>query len=163
MSFRIALLGKQDRRAFASGAEMLDRYFRERVTQDVRRRITACFIALDDDGDNDGAIAGFYTLAATSLLLDALPPERARGLPRYPVVPAVLLGRLAVATAYQGKRLGGALVADALLRAAQSEVMAHAMLVEAKDEQAARFYEHLGFARLIDDRLRLIRPLASPA
>lgn len=159
MSFRIALLGKQDRTAFASGAEMLDRYFRERVTQDVRRRITACFIALDDDG----VIAGFYTLAATSLLLDALPPERARGLPRYPVVPAVLLGRLAVATAYQGKRLGGALVADALLRAAQSEVMAHAMLVEAKDEQAARFYEHLGFARLIDDRLRLIRPLASPA
>ncbi|GAA0329968.1 hypothetical protein GCM10009087_45200 [Sphingomonas oligophenolica] len=155
MTYRITLLGKQDRAAFASGSEPLDRYFRERATQDVRRRVASCFVAIDETE----AAAGFYTIAATSLVLDKLPPEQAKRLPRYPVVPAVLLGRLAVASTHQGKRLGGALVADALLRATQSEIMAYAMVVEAKDEQAARFYEHLGFLRVGDDRLRLIRAL----
>jgi len=155
MSYRIALLGKQDRTAFDSGSEALDRYFRERVTQDVRRRVASCFVAIDEA---DG-IAGFYTIAATSLVLDTMSDEQARRLPRYPVVPAVLLGRLAVATAHQGKRLGGALVADALLRATRSEVMAYAMIVEAKDAPAARFYAHLGFTRLRDDQRRLIRAL----
>ncbi len=155
MTYRIELLGKQDRTAFVSGSEALDRYFRERVTQDVRRRVASCFLALDDAE----SIAGFYTIAATSLVLDKLPADQAKKLPRYPVVPAVLLGRLAVATDHQGKRLGGALVADALLRATRSEIMAYAMIVEAKDDQATRFYEHLGFVRLGDDSLRLIRAL----
>jgi GNAT superfamily N-acetyltransferase len=155
MTYRIELLGKQDRAGFASGSEPLDRYFRERVTQDVRRRVASCFLAIDEADE----IAGFYTIAATSLVLDKLPAEQAKKLPRYPAVPAVLLGRLAVATAHQGKRLGGALVADALARATRSEIMAYAMIVEAKDDQAERFYEHLGFVRLGDDRLRLIRAL----
>ena len=90
----------------------------------------------------------------------ALPiSDHAKRLPRYPVIPAVLLGRLAIAKSHQGKRLGGALVADALLRAARSEVMAYAMVVDAKDEAAVRFYEHLGFTRLDDDPRRLIRAL----
>ncbi|MEG3146370.1 GNAT family N-acetyltransferase [Sphingomonas sp. RT2P30] len=155
MSYRVALLGKQDRAAFVSGSAALDRYFRERISQDVRRRVASCFVALDDSD----AVAGFYTIAATSLVLDQLSPDQAAKLPRYPVVPAVLLGRLAVATAHQGKRLGGALLADALLRATRSEVMAYAMIVDAKDEAAARFYAHHGFVRLGDDRLRLIRAL----
>ena len=70
-----------------------------------------------------------------------------------------MLGRLAVAQAHQGKRLGGALVADAILRATRAEVMAHAMVVDAKDEAAALFYQHLGFTRLGDDGRRLIRAL----
>ncbi len=155
MSYRVALLGKQDRTTFVSGSPTLDRYFRERVTQDVQRRVASCFVAFDD-GD---AVAGFYTIAATSLVLDQLAADQAAKLPRYPVVPAVLLGRLAVATTHQGKRLGGALLADALLRATRSEVMAHAMIVDAKDEAAARFYAHHGFVPLGDDRLRLIRAL----
>jgi predicted N-acetyltransferase YhbS len=75
------------------------------------------------------------------------------------VIPAILLGRLAVATAHRGKRLGGALVADALARAGQSHIMAYAMVVEAKDAEAGRFYEHLGFEPLPDNALRLLRRL----
>lgn len=99
-------------------------------------------------------------MAATSLQFDALSVERSRKLPRYPVVPAILMGRLAVSLAHQGNRLGSALVADAFLRSGRSEIAAYAMVVNAKDERAARFYEHLGFERLPDATLRLIRPLA---
>lgn len=150
----IGPLDEHDRKSFVSGSEPLDRYFRERVTQDVRRRLTSCFVAVADDG-----VAGFYTLAATSIAFAELAPERAKRLPRYPVVPAVLLGRLAIARHHQGKRLGSALVADAILRSTRSDVVAYAMLVDAKDETVAKFYEHLGFERLPSNRLRLIRPL----
>lgn len=154
-SYRIELLDAHDCSAFVSGSEPLDRYLREQARQDMKRRVASCFVAVGDDRE----IAGYYTMAATSLLVDALPAERARRLPRYPSVPAVSLGRLAVATSHKGKQLGGALVADALFRAARAEVMAYAMVVDAKDEQAVRFYEHLGFERLGDDRSRLIRSL----
>jgi ribosomal protein S18 acetylase RimI-like enzyme len=153
--FRIEPLAGHDRKRFSCGSEMLDRYFREQVTQDIKRRVASCFVAVDDDG----RIAGFYTLAATSIAVDKLSVERARKLPRYPVVPGVLLGRLAVATGFQGQRLGSSLVADAILRSTRSDVVGHLMVVDAKDEAAARFYEHLGFHRLGDEPFRLVRPL----
>lgn len=153
--YRVELLGAHDRSAFTSGSEALDRYLQQQAKQDMRRRVASCFVAVDGAGD----IAGFYTIAASSLVLDLLPTEQAKRLPRYPTAPAVLLGRLAVAKAHQGKRLGGALVADALLRATRAEVMAYAMIVDAKDYVAARFYEHLGFVRLGDDKRRLVRAL----
>jgi GNAT superfamily N-acetyltransferase len=154
-AYRIELLGAHDRAAFVSGSDALDRYLREQAKQDMRRRVASCFVAVDDDG----VIAGYYTIAATSLILDKLSPERIKRLPRYPSIPAVLLGRLAIAQAHQGKRLGGALVADALLRATRAEVMAYAMVVDAKDARAVSFYEHLGFERLGDDPRKLIRSL----
>ena len=153
--YRIERLANHDRANFISGSDALDRYLHQQAGQDMRRRVASCFVAVDSAGQ----IAGYYTLAATSLLLDLLPAEHAKRLPRYPTVPAVLLGRLAVAKAQQGKRLGGALLADALIRAAGAEVMAYAMVVDAKDDGAVRFYQHLGFARLGDDERRLVRAL----
>lgn len=153
--YGIEPLADHNRKTFTSGSEGLDRYFRDGVTQDVRRRVANCFVAIGSEGD----LAGCYTLAATSVLVDALAPERQRKLPRYPLVPAILLGRLAVATSHQGKRLGSALVADALIRASSSEIAAHLMVVDAKDEAAARFYEHLEFTRLEGAGLRLVRAL----
>ena len=153
--YRIELLSRQSRDDFVCGSPELDRYLRERAMQDMRRRVASCFVAVDDA---DG-IAGFYTIAATSVALELLPAEWEKRLPRYPAVPAVLLGRLAVASAHHGKGLGGLLVADALLRAAQSEIMAHALVVSAKDENAVRFYGHLGFEHMDDDGRKLIRRL----
>ena len=66
-------------------------------------------------------------------------------MPRYPTVPAVRMGRLAVDQAFKGQGLGSALLADALARAARSEVAAYALLVDAKDQTAAEFYRHYGF------------------
>ena len=154
MNYRIEALAAHDRNGFASGSEALDRYFREVVTQDIRRRIAKCFVAVDENE----IVAGYYTICATSVGLGELPPARAKKLPRYPAIPAVLLGRLAVSSKHQGKQLGAVLVVDACERAARSDIAALLMLVDAKDEAAARFYDHLGFERLGNGR-RLIRRL----
>ena len=154
MTYRIEPLAGQDRANFASGSDALDRYFRERVSQVVRRRVANCFVAVDPHGD----IAGYYTICATALSPDALPLARAKKLPRYESIPAVLLGRLAVSEEHRGKGLGAAMVFDACERSKGSEIAAYGVLVDAKDENAARFYEHLGFERLSTGR-RLIRRL----
>jgi ribosomal protein S18 acetylase RimI-like enzyme len=146
-----------DRTGFHSGSVALDRYCREQVTQDIRRRVAACFVALDERQ----RIAGYYTLASASLMLADLPAGIGKRLPRYPTVPAVRMGRLAVDKAFSRQGLGGALLADALARATRAEIAAHALMVEAKDDQAAAFYEHHGFIALSETPLTLFLPVAT--
>jgi len=92
-------------------------------------------------------VAGYYTLAATGVALGDLPEKAAKRLPRYPMIPAVLIGRLAVDRRYQGRKLGGALLFDAIKRTVRSEVAAYAVVVDAKDDAAVTFYERFGFQR----------------
>ena len=155
--FRIEPLGKQDRSGFACGSEPLDRYFRAQVSQDIRRRVAACYIALEQDS---GRIAGFYTLSASQVAVADLPEDIRRKLPRYPAVPAVRLGRLAVDQAFKGHGLGGTLLVDAAMRALRSDIAAFAMVVDAKDEQGAAFYRHHGFVDLSADDRTLFVALA---
>lgn len=156
--FRLTPLdAEHDRAAFNCGSEPLERYLREQVTQDVRRRVAACFVALAEGL----RIAGYYTLASASLLLADLPASVGKKLPRYPTVPAVRMGRLAVDQAFKGQGLGGALLADALDRAVRSEIAAYALMVDAKDEAAAAFYRHHGFIALPDSPFTLFLPLAT--
>ncbi|MGB7988666.1 MAG: GNAT family N-acetyltransferase [Candidatus Methylophosphatis roskildensis] len=155
---RVALLdAAHERTAFDSGTEVLDRYLHHQAMQDVRRRVTACFVAVADEQ----RIVGYYTLASASLLLNDLPPAIGKKLPRYPTVPAVRMGRLAVDRSFRGQGLGGALLADALTRAASSEIAAFAMAVDAKGVNAAAFYQHHGFIALPDSPLTLFLPLAT--
>jgi GNAT superfamily N-acetyltransferase len=157
--FRIETLsGAHDRSTFESGSNELDQYLRERASQDIKRRLTMCFVAIDAETRD---VAGFYTLAATSIALGALPPEIVRKLPRYPVIPATLLGRLAVGRRHQGKGLGAALLADALIRTSRVEVGVFAMLVDAKNKAAQRFYERFGFTLLPGEAHRLLLPIAT--
>jgi ribosomal protein S18 acetylase RimI-like enzyme len=152
----VPLDAAHDRTGFNSDSEPLNRYLREQVTQDIRRRVAACFVALKD-GER---IAGYYTLASASLLLVDLPASIGKKLPRYPTVPAIRMGRLAVDQDFKGQGLGGALLADALDRAIRSEIAAFALMVDAKDEAAAAFYRHHGFIAL-PDSLTLFLPLAT--
>jgi ribosomal protein S18 acetylase RimI-like enzyme len=151
------LNGAHDRTTFDSGSVSLNKYLREQVSQDVRRRVAACFVATTDGK----RIAGYYTLASASLLLSELPPSTGKKLPRYPTVPAVRMGRLAVDQDFKGQGLGGALLADALDRAAGSEIAAFALMVDAKDEAAVAFYRHHGFIALPDSPRTLFLPLAT--
>jgi ribosomal protein S18 acetylase RimI-like enzyme len=156
-SFIVESLGpSHDRTEFACGVEALDRYFREQAGQDVRRRATACFVAREIATNR---IAGFYTLAAGGIPLAKLPVRLAKRLPRYPAVPVARLGRLAVAVAWHGRKLGGALLWDAVERARRSEVAVYALVVDAKDEQAKSFYLHHGFVPFGDAPGTLILPL----
>lgn len=154
--FQLAPLdASHDRSAFNSTSAPLNRYLGEQVTQDVRRRVASCFVALA----GKTSIAGYYTLASSSLLLADLPAVTGKKLPRYPTVPTVRMGRLAVDQEFQGQGLGGALLADALDRAARSEIAAFALMVDAKDEAAVAFYRHHGFIALPDSPLTLFLPL----
>lgn len=156
--FRVAPLdASHERNEFRCGSASLDRYLREQVTQDIRRRVAACFVALT----GEQRIAGYYTLASASLLLADLPVSIGKRLPRYPTVPAVRMGRLAVDEAFIGQGLGGALLADALERAIRSEIAAYALMVDAKDDTAATFYRHHGFIPLPETPLTLFLPLAT--
>jgi GNAT superfamily N-acetyltransferase len=157
--FAIELLGSQHKReAFACGVEPLDRYFLEQVGQDVRRRATACYVAREIATD---AIAGYYTLAAASVLLARMPQALSKKLPRYPDVPVARLGRLAVGRRFQGRKLGAALLWDAIERAARSEVVVYGVVVDAKDDAAEAFYEHHGFIMLSAETRQLVLPLTN--
>ena len=154
------LSAKHDRAAFSCGNEALDRYLKEQAGQDLRRRVARVFVAV---GDQPTEIAGYYSLAATSIARESLPAADARRLPRYPV-PAVL-GRLAVDQRFQRQGLGELLVADALTRVLHaSEAMAvYAVIVDAKSTELVSFYQRLGFRAFPDTPLRLFLPLATIA
>ena len=149
-------LGNHDRAAFTCGVDALDRYLREGAGQDARRRIAAPFVAVAPDG----AVFGFYTLSATSVVLADLPPDLVRRLPRYPSLPATLLGRLATDVRARGRGLGRFLLADALHRAVRSEIASFAVIVDAKDEAARDFYLREGFLPLPESPRRLVRRMA---
>jgi GNAT superfamily N-acetyltransferase len=152
-TYRIEPLSDEHvRTGFTSGSAALDQYLQTQASQDLRRRITTCFVAVSHDTDE---VAGYYTLTATNIALSDLSPAIVKKLPRYPVVPAALLGRLAVARSHQGRGLGGVLLADALKRSARAELGVFAMVVDAKDDKARRFYEHYGFTVLPGESRRL--------
>jgi GNAT superfamily N-acetyltransferase len=125
--------------------------------RDVKRRVTGCFVAVDETGD----LCGYYILAATHVPTDALPPETTKKLPPYPVIPAMLIGRLAVATKYRGRGLGQALVADAAMRTNSFGIGVFALIVDAKDETATAFYRANGFLPIPDETRRLFLPMAT--
>jgi ribosomal protein S18 acetylase RimI-like enzyme len=155
--FRIeALDSNHVRKGFSCGVEALDRYFLEQVSQDVRRRATVCYVALESATDK---VAGYYTLAAGGIPLSDMPGPINKRLPRYPSVPVARLGRLAVDLGYQGCRLGGALLWDAMSRASRSEMAVFALAVDAKDDQAEAFYRHHGFVGFGSAPRQLILPL----
>jgi predicted GNAT family N-acyltransferase len=150
------LAAGHDRASFTCGVVALDRYFRNQAGQDERRRVTACFVLLDA---TNGRIAGYYTLSAGGIPLAEMPDPLAKRLPRYPSVPVARLGRLAVSRACRGLKLGGALLWDAVDRATRSEVAVYALVVDAKDEEAEKFYRHHGFTAFASAPGTLILPL----
>ena len=149
---------KHDRTSFCCGVEALDRYFRQQVTQDIKRRATACYVALDSSNNK---IVGYYTLAAGGVALTDIPEALAKKLPRYPSVPVARLGRLAVEQSYRGQKLGGVLLWDAIGRALRSEIAVYAIVVDAKDEQAEAFYLHYHFVKFGSLPKQLMLPLAN--
>ncbi|MGH7061954.1 MAG: GNAT family N-acetyltransferase [Stellaceae bacterium] len=148
-----------NRTEFSCGSDPLDRYLRELATQDMRRRISNCFVALD----SARVIAGYYTFAATAIPVSELLSEETRHLPRYPVLPAGLIGRLAVDQRYRGRGLGGTLLVDAIVRAIRAEPAIFALVVDAKDDPALSFYRHHGFRPFASRPLTLYLPMAEAA
>lgn len=158
-AFRLEPLNDQhDRLSFRCGNEALDRYLTTQATQDIRRRVATCFVALEQGA---GKIAAFYTIASAGIPTPDLPPEITKRLPRYVSIPAVRIGRLAVDLGFRGRGLGAALLGDALRRVLLSAPAVYALLVEAKDDQAVAFYRHHGFLPLANQPRVLFLPVAT--
>jgi hypothetical protein len=154
---RIELLrAHHDRRGFFCGKESLDQFFQRQVTQDARRHLATPFVMVMPDGP----IGGFYTLSSTALRLGELPEDIARRLPRYPLIPATLIGRLAIDQRYHGQRWGSFLFLDALYRCSRSKVASFAVIVDAIDDEARGFYVHHSFLPLPDSPYRLFRRMS---
>jgi GNAT superfamily N-acetyltransferase len=158
-AFRLEQLGEEhDRTVFSCGEEALDRYIRTQASQDVRRRIASCFVAIEVAS---GRLAAYYTIASASIPTPDLPSEITRRLPRYPSLPAVRIGRLAVDFAFGGRGLGAALLADVVRRTLQAPPAAYTLLVDAKNDRASAFYRHHGFRPLASQPRTLFLPLAT--
>jgi predicted GNAT family N-acyltransferase len=150
------------RAGFTCGVESLDRYLKTQASQDLRRKANGVFVLTATDTPE--RILGYYTLCAMALSQGEVPEAARKHIPRYPLVSATLIGRLAVAKEMQGQRLGAVLLADALRRAYGNAgtVGSSMVIVDALDEGSAGFYASHGFIRLPDSN-RLAIPMRSIA
>jgi len=142
---------------FDSGEESLDQYLADRALTNHLADLGRCYVCVDAETDK---ILGYYTLSAVAVARADLPGKVRRNAPN--PVPAVLMGRLAVATRAQGSGLGRLLVRDAILStlAAADRIGVRVLLVHALHEQAATFYQKLGFTQSPTDPLHLYLLLA---
>jgi GNAT superfamily N-acetyltransferase len=142
----------QQRKDFDCGIEELNRYLQQKIGQDAKRNIAAPFVLLDEN-----KIIGFYTLSASAVNVGDLPEELAKKLPKYPLIPVVLLGRLAIDKNYQRQGLGDFLLMDALKRSLRGseQIATMAIVVDAINSSAENFYRQYGFEKLTENRLFL--------
>ena len=158
LEFQVQPIGPHHNRAdFSCGVGPLDNYLKRQAAQDVKKRVAASFV-LSPDGR---IIAGYYTLSQFSVELGTVPQHIAKTLPKYPMVPATLIGRLAVSTVFRGQGLGEILLMDALHRSLSlsAQIASAAVIVDAKDDHARRFYLKYGFLELPDVPGRLFLPM----
>ena len=159
----IELLAKHhDRTNFQCGSETLDRYLQQQARQDAEKHVAAPFVMT---APPDPTVLGYYTLSASVISAGDISPELAKKLPRYPQLPVTLIGRLAVDTRRKGQGKGAFLLMDALRRslAHATDIAAMAVVVDAKDEAAAAFYQHFDFTPLESNGRRLYLPMKTVA
>lgn len=151
---------KHVRSDFSCGKDSLDNYIRKQASQDLKRRVATVFVLLDDPELN---VLAYYTLSAYTVDVTVLDQAFAKHLPRYPLLPATLLGRLAVDSRQKGQRFGELLLVDALRRSLDvaAQVASLAVIAEALDEEALNFYIKYGFQQFKQDPMKLFLPVKS--
>jgi predicted GNAT family N-acyltransferase len=154
-----ALHPAHDRSGFSCGVPDLDTYLRERANQDAHRRVASTFVLLG----YSSVVLGYYTLSQQVVSLEDVPSELSKKLPKYPLLPATLVGRLALDGCRQGEGLGSLLLLDALLRSWQTAqtVASCAVRVDATDEKAQTFYLQHDFIPFSNERLKLFIPMTA--
>jgi ribosomal protein S18 acetylase RimI-like enzyme len=151
MSYLTSLLASGHEKAdFLCGNDMLDNYLHKQAKQDMKRKLSACFVLSDDDGE----IKGYYTLSSASIQRKHLPEFIIKKLPpAYNDLPVTLLGSLAVDVRFKGQGIGKLLLIDALKRSYEtsvSSIAAMAIVVDPINAEAINFYSRFGFISLPD-------------
>lgn len=147
-----------DRTVFSSGEQQIDDWFRTQAGQASRRGIATVHVMVDNDTD---AVIGFSTLSNFTILAADLPPGLGRGLPARILLPAHLIGQLAVDTREQGRGYGSILLLDALRRAYRTTVdsASVAVVVHAISAQIATWYTRYDFIPFPTHPLSLCLPM----
>ena len=159
MSYLTALLTTSHEKAkFSCGKEMLDNYIHKQARQDVKAKVSACFILSDDNRE----IKGYYTLSNGSIPNSQLPESILKKLPRYQDLPVTLSGRLAVDNKFKGQQPGSKLLLDALKRSfdLSTKIGSMAVIVDPIDQEAVDFYTKFEFISLPDSG-RMFLPMAT--
>lgn len=160
MAYRFEPLTKRhDRAGFRCASALLNTYLQQTARKDAERYVAAAFVMVDNASPS--IIVGYYTLSAFSVDVTELPEAMQKKLPRYPRLPATLLGRLARDERFPGT--GSLLLMDALARAHQqsAEIASLAVVADAKDKAALSFYRKFGFAQLGSDPNRVFLPMGT--
>lgn len=141
---------KHRKKKFHCGKDLLDRYFHEQANQDVKKKLSACFVKEDSI---TGLVQGYYTLSNSSIPKEKIPIDVQKKLPpAYSSLPVTLLGRLAIDTRFHGNGLGKLLLLDALYRSydISKKIGSFAVIVDPLDSEAESFYYKYGFIKLPD-------------
>ena len=147
-----------DRSGFDSGVEPLNRYLQQIARQHIAKGISKTFVLVDEHAAAPKPVLGFFTISLCQVLGEHVPAKWAKKLPEQ--IPAMRLGRLAVARTQQGGGYGKALLVEALRRIARVADLAGGigLFVDAKDEAAATFYARFGFEPSPSSPLTLFMP-----
>lgn len=147
---------KHNRNEFDCGQELLNNYLKNQAGQDIKRKLSACFVIAEKETNN---IQGYYTLSNNSIPLSHFPEYIQKKLPiSYVSIPTTLLGRLAIDKNSQGKGLGKILLLDAFKRSYEisREIGSFAVVVDPIDRGAEMFYEKYDFIKLPDSEKMFI-------
>lgn len=155
MTYKTVRLSTPHKREdFSCGKEPLDSYFKRQVNQDIKRKLSACFVL---EGD-DHIVKGFYTLSNDIVPLAIVPEKVRKKMPTsYANLPTTLMGRLAVDTRFRRQGLGELLLMDALQRCynLSEQIGSMAVIVDPLDNEAVAFYKQYGFIALESGRMFL--------
>jgi GNAT superfamily N-acetyltransferase len=152
MTFRIEKLRRDHRvEGFDCGKEPLNRFLIRFALQSQLSNSSQTYLAISED-----ELVGFYTLAFGDVNYEDAPARLRKGVARHPI-PLMILARLAVASAWAGKRIGSGLLKDALARTLAAAEIAglRAFAVHAKDDEARAFYERFDFIASPSDPMHL--------
>lgn len=161
LKYRIEQLDKKyNKSLFSCGTEALDQYLKIQAGQDSKKNVAITYVLTQQDSND---VLGFYTISSIGIFPGELPADLAKKLPRYPVLPGILLGRLAVDENMKGNKIGAYLLMDALKRslAVSHQIGIVAIIVDAKDAIAVNFYKHFGFIPFPENDHRLFLPIGT--
>ena len=148
-----------NRKAFECEEQQLTDYIKKQVSQDIKKKLAVCFVAIDDNNN----VIGYYTLSSESLGREQIPDKYLRKVPQNYNAPVILLGRLARNITAKGTGLGEHLLLDALFRAftlSEESIGAMAVIVDPMNQFAIKFYEKYGFEQLPDSE-KMFLPMST--
>jgi predicted GNAT family N-acyltransferase len=145
---------------FDCGIDALNDYLKIQAGQDMKKNVAVSYVLTEIDSS---CVLGYYTLSSIGITAGELPEIIIKKLPRYPVLPGILIGRLARDIESRGRDIGQCLLIDALKRSLDisNQLGSVAVIVDAKNEKSVAFYKSFSFLEFPDNDRRLFLPMGT--